>query len=54
MCYEHATHGHHGMSCWRQFLTKGEKIEMLEAYQKRLERETQGVKETIEQLKKAS
>jgi hypothetical protein len=53
-CDDHGMHGHHSMHCWRQFLTKEEKIEMLETYQKRLERETQGVKETIENLKKAS
>lgn len=37
----------------RHFLTKKEKIEHLEKYQEWLENEAQGVKETIEALKKA-
>jgi hypothetical protein len=56
--------GHHGMmmgqmdaDCCchgsRHFLTKKEKIERLEMYQKWLENEAQGVKEAIEELKKA-
>jgi hypothetical protein len=55
MCYEH-----HGMkrshvgNCWRQFLTKEEKIELLEEYKNWLEKETKGVKEKIDDLKKAS
>lgn len=36
----------------RSFLTKEEKIEMLEEYRKELELEAKGVKEYIEQLKK--
>jgi hypothetical protein len=38
----------------RHFLTKEEKIEKLNEYKKWLENETQGVEETIEELKKAS
>lgn len=38
----------------RGFLTREEKIEMLEEYKSALEKETQGVKEKIEQLRKAS
>ena len=55
MCYEH--HGmniHHMGHCWRQFLTKEEKIQLLEEYKKWLEKEAQGVKEKIEELNKAS
>lgn len=36
----------------RSFLTKEEKIEMLTQYQESLEKEAQGVKERIEELKK--
>ena len=38
----------------RGFLTREEKIEMLEEYKKSLEKETQGVKEKIEQLRQAA
>lgn len=38
----------------RGFLTKEEKIEMLEEYRKELEAEAQGVAERIKELKKAS
>lgn len=55
MCHgQHGMYGHNVMNCWRQFYTKEEKIEMLEEYKKWLEKEAQGVKETIEKLKKAS
>jgi hypothetical protein len=40
--------------CGRNFFTKDEKIEMLEKYKEWLEKETKGVDETIENLKKAS
>ncbi len=36
----------------RGFLTKEEKIDMLEEYSQQLERESKGVKEKIQQLKK--
>jgi len=55
MCNEH--HGmyrNHERYCWRQLLTKEEKIEILEEYKNWLEKETQGVKEKIENLNKAS
>lgn len=55
MCNEH--HGmykHHMQYCWRQFLTKEEKIELLEEYKKWLEKEAQGVKEKIQDINKAS
>ncbi len=45
---------HHMGHCWRKFLTKEEKIQLLEEYKKWLEKETQGVKEKIEDLNKAS
>jgi hypothetical protein len=49
--------GYMGTDCCchgnRHFLTKKEKIEHLEMYQKWLENEAQGVKEAIEALKKA-
>ena len=55
MCHgQHGMYGHNIMNCWRQFYTKEEKIEMLKEYNKWLEKEAQGVKETIEKLKKAS
>jgi hypothetical protein len=55
MCNEyHGMYRHHMGNCWRQFLTKEEKIELLEEYKKWLEKETQGVKEKIESLNKAS
>lgn len=38
----------------RGFLTKEEKIEMLEDYRESLEKEAQGVAERIKDLKKAS
>ena len=50
-------HGHgHGDSCChgaRHFLTREEKIEHLEMYKEWLEKEAQGVKEAIDELKKA-
>ena len=63
MCNEHF--GRHGMrrmrhmntthcQCNRNFITKEEKIEMLEEYKKWLEKENKGVQEKIEELKKAS
>ena len=55
MCNEyHGMYRHHMRHCWRQFLTKEEKIEHLEEYKKWLEKEAKGVEETIENLKKAS
>jgi hypothetical protein len=42
------------MQCWRHFLTKDEKIEMLEEYKKWLENEAKGVEERIKELNKAS
>ena len=55
MCNEHhEMFRNHGKYCWRQFLTKKEKIEILEEYKNWLEKETQGVKEKIENLNKAS
>ena len=55
MCYEqHRMNRNHGMHCCRQFLTKKEKIEHLEEYKNWLEKEAQGVEETINELKKAS
>ena len=36
----------------RQFMTKEEKIKSLKEYQELLEKESQGVKERIEELKK--
>jgi len=53
-------HGHHqkqmmcGMHCGRQFLTKEEKIEHLKKYKEWLEKETKGIEEAIQELKKAS
>lgn len=38
----------------RGFLTKEEKIEMLEDYKTSLEKETQGVAERLKELKKAN
>lgn len=38
----------------RRFLTREEKIEMLNEYKEQLEREAQGVAERIEELKKVS
>ncbi|HIH30063.1 TPA: hypothetical protein HA243_01570 [Candidatus Micrarchaeota archaeon] len=38
----------------RSFLTKEEKLEMLEEYRKELESEAQGVAERIKELKKAN
>ncbi len=44
-----------GYNCYgRGFLTKEEKIEMLEDYKESLEKEAQGVAERIKELKKAS
>ncbi|MCL5008569.1 MAG: hypothetical protein M1156_01610 [Candidatus Marsarchaeota archaeon] len=37
---------------FRNFLTKAERIELLEEYKERLEKEARGVEETIEKLKK--
>ena len=37
---------------FRNFLTKEEKIELLEEYKTRLEKEAKGVSETIDKLKK--
>lgn len=37
----------------RNYLTKEEKIEMLKEYQENLEKEVQGVKERIEQIRKS-
>jgi len=55
MCHgQYKMHMHHGMQCWRQFLTKEEKIEHLEEYKKWLEKEKKGVEEAIMELKKAS
>ena len=55
MCNEHnEMYGHQMRHCWRQFLTKEEKIELLKEYKNWLEKETQGVKEKIEDLNKAS
>ncbi|MGV8085417.1 MAG: hypothetical protein ACP5N9_04160 [Candidatus Bilamarchaeum sp.] len=41
-------------SCGRSFLTKDEKMEMLKEYQESLEKELQGVKERIADMKKAN
>lgn len=38
----------------RQYLTKEEKVEWLEDYKSNLEKELQGVKERIEELKQAA
>jgi hypothetical protein len=38
----------------RGFLTKGEKLEMLEEYHKGLQMETKGVEERIKELKKSN
>jgi hypothetical protein len=55
MCHGHnQQHTMCSVHCGRQFLTKEEKIEHLEKYQQWLEQEAKGVKETIEDLKKAS
>ena len=55
MCYEHHGINRHQMgNCWRQFLTKEEKIELLEEYNTWLVKETKGVREKIGDLKKAS
>jgi len=55
MCYEnHGMYRHHMGNCLRQFLTKEEKIKLLKEYKIWLEKETQGVKEKIEDLNKAS
>jgi hypothetical protein len=44
-----------GVHCGgRHFLTKEEKIEHLEEYKKWLDSESQGVEETIAEIKKAS
>ena len=50
----HRMYRHHEMQCWRHFPTKEEKIQHLEEYKKWLEKEVQGVEETIQELKKAS
>ena len=55
MCHgQQRMHRFHDMHCWRQFLTKEEKIEHLEEYKKWLVKEAKGVEEAIENLKKAS
>jgi len=45
-----------GCGCYgsRGFLTKEEKVEMLEDYKESLEKEAKGVEERIKELKKAS
>ncbi|MEK6954324.1 MAG: hypothetical protein AABX01_04915 [Candidatus Micrarchaeota archaeon] len=46
-----------GMNCGpegRSFLTKEEKLEMLEEYHKSLQLESKGVEERIKELKKAN
>ena len=50
MCQEHETH----CGCGRHFLTTEEKIENLEKYKEWLDKESKGVEEEIEKLKKAS
>ncbi|KYC51768.1 MAG: hypothetical protein AMQ22_01162 [Candidatus Methanofastidiosum methylothiophilum] len=61
--HEHMGHGrprYESMNCscggschsGRRFLTKEERIEMLEDYKNWLEKEKQGVEERIEELKK--
>ena len=47
-------HGCYEAGCCspRSFLTRDEKIEMLEEYKKELENEAQGVAERIKELKK--
>ena len=40
--------------CGRGFLTRGEKIEMLEEYKEGLEKEANGVAERIQELKKSN
>ena len=47
-------HGCYEAGCCssRSFLTKDEKIDMLEEYKKELENEAQGVAERIKELKK--
>lgn len=55
MCHEpHGRYRNHGMQCCRQFLTKEERIQHLEEYKKWLQKETEGVEEAINDLKKAS
>ena len=55
MCHEpNGMYRTHKIHCWRQFFTKEEKIEMLEEYKKRLEKEIEGVIQTIEKIKRAS
>jgi len=53
-CEPHRMYRNHGMHCLRQFLTKEERIQHLEEYKKWLEKETKGVEEAINDLKKAS
>ena len=54
MCHGHGMNRHHGMMCWRSFITTEEKIKHLEEYKTSLENEIKGVDELIEKLKKAS
>jgi hypothetical protein len=54
MCHGHGMNRHHGMMCWRSFITNEEKIQHLEQYKTSLKNEIKGVDELIEKLKKAS
>lgn len=54
MYHGHGMNRHHGMVCWRNFITNEEKIQHLEDYKKSLEYEIKGVDELIEKLKKTS
>ena len=45
-------HGHDDHMCGRQFFTKEERAEVMERYKEWLEKETKGVEEAIERMKK--
>ena len=54
MCYGIYEHKNMMCNCGRHFLTKEEKIEILQQYKKMLEKEIEGINETTEELKKVS
>ena len=54
MCHgPHHMYRHHGMACFRQFLTTEEKIDHLKEYKHWLEQEVKGVDGPIKELQKA-
>ncbi len=51
----HGHHGHHHGACgcgFRKFVSKKERIEMLENYREALQSELEGVEEALKELKK--